>query len=107
MNPFLVALIAMLFRYGLVLLAGALGLSGPVQELVSQYATEFTQLSIAVAIAILTIGYAGFRKFRDRQKLVTALASPVPMSEAAAKAMVTDPSTMTPSVTTPKHEVPR
>jgi hypothetical protein len=55
---------------------------------------------------VIVAGYAAWKKYRDKQIEVTALASPMPMSRDDAKALVKDPRTVTPSVTTPKSEVP-
>lgn len=105
-NPFVAALIYMLARQWALALAGAIGLAPIVKPLIDQYASEFTQAVIGALLFVVTAGYAALRKFWDRQKLVTALASTVPMSEQDAKAMVKDPHIYTPSVSTPKNEVP-
>lgn len=106
MNPFLVALFSMLFRYAVVMLAGALGLTHVVQPIIDQYTTEFWQLSVSVGMAMSAVGYAVWRKFKDRQKLVTALASPMPMTEKQVESLVKRPDMFTPSVTTPKDAIP-
>jgi arginine exporter protein ArgO len=83
-------------------LAGALGATA----LANQNATAINQWSLSAAAFLLVAGWAAWQKFKAKQVLVTALASSVPMSEQDAKAMVKDPSTFTPSVTTPKDQVP-
>lgn len=106
MNPFLVALLSMLFRQAVLVLAGALGLTHLVQPIIDEYMTEFQQLSTAVAIAAITVGFAVWRKFKDRQKLLAALGAPLPMSERQVESLVKQPDMFTPSVTTPKDEIP-
>lgn len=107
MNPLLLTLLAMFLRQGILLLAGALGIGPIVHAYVDAHLSEFTQLSLAIAAAVATAAYAAYKQFTKRQILVTALASPVPMSESDAKAQVNDPSVITPSVTTPKDVVPQ
>lgn len=105
MNPLLVALLSMFIRQAFLALAGALGLAHLVQPIIDQYMTQFQQLSTAAAIAIVTIGYAAYRKFHDRQKLVTAL-SASSMTENESKELVANNNVRTPSTRTPKDEVP-
>lgn len=107
MNPLLLTLLAMFLRQGVLLLAGALGIGPIVHEYLDAHMSEWTQLSLGIAAAVLTATYAAYKQFTKRQVLVTALASPVPMSESDAKALVNDASVITPSVTTPKDEVPQ
>jgi hypothetical protein len=104
MNPFLVALLSMLVRQAFLTLAGALGLAHLVQPIVDQYMTEFQQMSVAIAFGILAVGFAAWRKFKDRQKLMTALSS-MPITEAMTEAVIREGAGV-PSVTTPKDQVP-
>lgn len=104
MNPLLVALLAMLFRQGVLALAGAIGLAKYVQPIIDQYATDFQQLSVAVALFVLAAGYAGFRKLWDRQKLVTALGTHGVTTERAIETTIRHGGAA--SVTTPKNEIP-
>lgn len=103
MNSFLVEMLAMLLRQGVLYLAGVLGASA----LASENMTAIQQWSVSAAAFLLVAGWAAWKKFQSKQVLVTALASSVPMSESDAKALVKDPSVITPSVTTPKDEVPQ
>lgn len=102
MSPFLIELLSMLFRQGIIYLAGVIGASA----LASDHMTEITRYSSSAAIFVTVALYAAWKKYRAKQVLVTALASPQPMSENDAKAMVKDPSEFTPSVSTPKSEIP-
>lgn len=101
MNPFLVNVISTLIRQLLIFVAGAIGLT----PLLNEYMSDVEKFSASAAIVVLTVGYALYRKYKDRQKLVTALAA-ASMTEAEAKARVKDPEIYTPSVTTPKDQVP-
>ena len=107
MNPLLLSLLSMFLRQGIFLLAGALGIGPIVHEFVDAHLSEFNQMLLGLAAALATAAYAAYKQFTKRQVLVTALASPVPMSEAEAKSLVKDNRVITPSVTTPKDEIPR
>lgn len=102
MNAFLIDLLAMLLRQGVVYLAGILGASA----IASEHATAIQQWSLSAAAFLLVAGWAAYQKYKSKQVLVTALASTVPMSEQDAKDRVADPRVYTPSVKTPKDEVP-
>ncbi len=102
LNPFIVSVLAMLLRYGIVAGAGALGLDAVLRD----SGVDLTKLSTSAAVVLGTVAYAVYKKFGEKQVLVTALASDQPMSEAKAKAMVANPDVATPSVTTAKTEVP-
>lgn len=104
MNPFLVALLSMLVRQAFIALAGALGLSKLVLPLIDQYMTQFQQLSVAIAVAIVTVGYAAYRKLVDRQKLVTALSTNGITTERAIESIIRHGGAA--SVSTPKNEIP-
>jgi hypothetical protein len=58
----------------------------------------------AAALFVLTLGWSLWQKYKSRTKLVTALASPVPMTENQAAAKVSHGTT--PSTLTPKDEIP-
>lgn len=105
MNPLILALLSMFVRQAFLSLAAAIGLAPLVQPIIDQYLSQFNQLSIAVATALVTLGYAAYRKFVDRQRYVTAL-SAASMTENEAKERVKNPTVRTPSVATPKDEVP-
>jgi len=101
MAAFLIELLALVLQRGIIYLAGALGASA----LASEHLSEIEKWSASAALFTLMTAYAMWRRYQGKQVLVTALASP-PMSEAAAKALVKDPSVLTPSVTTPKDAIP-
>lgn len=107
MNPFVLTLLGIFFRQLVLMLAGAMGIGPAVHEFLDAHISEFNQVSIAVAGAVVTAAYAAYKQFTKRQMLVTALASPIPMSERECKELVKDPSILTPSVTSSKDEVPR
>jgi hypothetical protein len=106
MNPFLMTLLAIFFRQAVLMLAGAMGIGPVVHAFIDAHMSEWNQFALGVAAAFVTVVYAGYKAFEKRRILLTALASPVPMSEVEAKAQVKDPNVITPSVTTPKNEVP-
>ena len=67
---------------------------------------QLTQLvSGLVALGGFAWGY--WKDYTSQQVLVTALASHIPMSEVEARSLVTNPSVITPSVTSPKDEIPQ
>jgi len=103
MAAFLIELLALVFQRGIIYLAGALGASA----LASEHMSDIEKWSASAALFTLMTAYAMWRRYKGKQVLVTALASPLPMSEAAAKALVRNPSVLTPSVTTPKDEIPQ
>lgn len=104
-NSFVLGLLAMLVRYGVVYLAGALGLTEPVQQYINDNMSQFTQFSLAAAGVLLTVGYAIWKRVTDRKKLLQALQE-AGRSEKSIELMVKDKLTPTPSVMTDKHVVP-
>jgi hypothetical protein len=104
-NTFVMGVLAMLVRQALLTLVGALGLAPLIQPYLDANMTQFTQFSLAVAGGIVVVGYAGYKKFLDKQKLVMAL-SEANRSEKAIEVMLQDKLVTNPSVLTPKHEVP-
>lgn len=102
MNPFLESVIATLIRQLLILLASAVGMT----PLLDQYMTDVQKFSSSAALVLITVGYAIWRKYKDRQKLVTALAAEGPVTEHEVEAMVKDHTMPTPSVKTAKDVVP-
>lgn len=102
MNPFLTELLAMLFRQGAIYVAGWIGASA----LAAQHMPQIQQYSMSAAVFVLAVAYAAYKKYVAKQVTLTALASTRPMSEADAKALVKNPMVTTPSVTTPKDEIP-
>lgn len=107
MNPFVLTLLGIFARQLILILAGALGIGPAVHEFIDAHMTEFNQVVAGIALAVGTALYAVYQQFKRKQILLTALASPIPMSESDAKSMVKDPSVITPSVTTPKDEIPQ
>ncbi len=102
MNPFLIELLTMIFRQAIIYLAGVIGVSA----LASEHMSQVEQYSASAAVFALTVGYAAYRRYKAKQVLVTALASPMPMSEHECKELVKDPSVITPSVTSSKDAIP-
>jgi hypothetical protein len=62
------------------------------------------QLLVGIAGLLVTLGWMVYRKIKDKKILVTALASRKPISYNTAKEISN--STVAPSATTPKAEVP-
>ena len=106
MNPLLVELVAMYLRQLAMMLVGAVGLTQVVQPLVDRYMSDFTQASLSFAGALLLMAYTTLRKVNWRQKLVQAL-SEANTTERTIERMVADKTITTPSVMTPKTEIPR
>lgn len=106
MNPFVLGLLAMLLRQGILLLAGAIGIGPLVQAYVNANMSQFTQMSLGLAAAIVAVAYAAWKNFTSRQKLVQALQA-ANATEHAIEQMVKDKFTTTPSVTAPKTAVPQ
>lgn len=107
MNPLLESLAGLFLRYLILMLAGAMGIGPAVHVFLDAHTSETDQTAGAIVLAIGTAGYAAYRQFVKRKVLLTALASPVPMSEEQAKADVRDPAIATPSVKTPKDVIPK
>jgi hypothetical protein len=105
LNPFVLGLLAMFVRYAIVATAGAIGISPDVQQYINENMSQFTQFSLAAAGVLVTVGYAVWKKFTEKQKLVLAL-SEANRSEKAIEVMLQDKLVTNPSVLTPKHQVP-
>lgn len=58
----------------------------------------------AAVVAVLTLGWSLWVKYKGRLKLLTALAHDAPMSEKTVEVMVAN--NQAPPATTPKHETP-
>lgn len=104
-NPFILNLLAMFVRYAIVATAGAIGVSPDLQAYINENMSQFTQFSLAAAGVLGTVGYAVWVKFFDKQKLVQAL-SEAGKTEKTIESMVKSAGVETPSVLTPKTEVP-
>lgn len=86
-------------RSGLLIVAGHYFAKGSIDE------DMITEISSAIVV-IGTALWGLYQKYTTQQVLVTALASPTPMSEETAKAMVASPFVATPPVNTPATVVP-
>jgi hypothetical protein len=98
MNPALVDAIGAIIRWAL---------SGVFGYLVSQGAITNDQSSLiaaALATGIVTLGWSLWTNWRKRQKLVTALASPKPVSEKQVEQMIEQG--QAPPATVPKTRPP-
>jgi hypothetical protein len=99
MPPILQEALGSIVRTGLVFLAAYLIKAGIwTEEEAGRYIT-------AGVVLILTVGWSLWQKYRSRQKLNVALATPHTMTEKAAEAAVARGEA--PSVTTPKAEIPK
>jgi len=104
-NTFVLGLLAILVRAGLLMVFGAIGLTPLIQAYINENVAQWQQLSLAIAGVIVTVGYALYKKFVDKQKLVQALAE-AGMTEKGVEMLVASKTTVTPSVLTPKTQVP-
>ncbi len=97
MNPFLQQVLGTMVRTAIVWLAAKFGATLSDDELV--------QLTAQIAPVVAVVSWSLWQKYRGRQKLLTALASPTPATEAQIENLIAlgNP----PSVTTQKCEVPR
>ena len=102
MNPMIRGALAMLLRQAVIFIAGWLGMSGALDP----YMNDLAQWSSTAAVVLIAVGTALYAKYKERQTLVTALAATMAITEHEAEAMVKDPDVITPSVTSPKDEVP-
>lgn len=68
---------------------------------------EAVKLAAQIAPVVAVLAWSLYVKYVGRQKLLTAAASPHVLTEHEVEAMVRDPQTSTPSVNTPKTDVPR
>lgn len=102
MNQALKEALAILVRSGLLMLATALGVSGVLEPYLGAIAAQL----VPVLMALGTLGWQQLVQLFKRKKLMTALALSIPVSEEHVEIMVKDPGTATPSVATPKSQVP-
>lgn len=100
--PFIQQVIGSLVRAGVAALAGYLAARGVVvsDDQAMQAVAWLTPL-------VVTLAWSIWQKFHGRQKLLVAAASPKVMTEHEVEATVADPAVKTPSVLTPKTEIPR
>ncbi len=104
-NTFIIGLLGMLIRQWILTLIGAMGLAPLIKPYLDANMTQFTQFSLSIAGGLIVVGYALKKRFFDKQKLVQAL-SEASLSEREVEIMVKNKLVSTPSVLTPKSEVP-
>lgn len=100
--PFIQQILGTLVRHLVTWLGGMLAARGIV---ISDDQT--IQITAALTTLLAPLLWSVWQKFRGRQKLLLAAASPQVLSEQEVEARVASPHHHTPSVLTPKHEVPR
>lgn len=100
MNPLMVEAAGSILRALLNIGAGWLVVHGVWEQGAAQ------QYVGALALALVSIGWSVWQKWRMRSKLLTALSMPAGASERAVEAAVADPMLRTPPVTLPKHVSP-
>lgn len=96
MNPFLQQVLGTIVRTVVVWLAGKVGAE------VSD--DQVTQITAQVVPVLLVLGWSLWQKYRNRQKLLTALGSSHRLTEHEVEAMVS--AGEAPTITTPKTAVP-
>jgi hypothetical protein len=102
MNPMLRDLLASVFRYLLGYAGMWLVAKGVITSAQSDaYINEF---SVGLTVAVAAVAAGLWARFKSRQKLVTAMASPFAMTEADVTRRVAHG--LASSVTTPTDEVP-
>lgn len=100
--PFIQQIIGVFVRALVVWAAGYLAAHANITLTEDQIGQLVTYLAPVVAV----VAWSVWQKYHGRQKLLTAAASPRPMSEHEVEALVKDPAVPTPSVLTPKTELP-
>ena len=101
--PFVRQIIGVLVRAAVVWLAGYLAAHANISLSDDQIGTIAEYLAPVVAVLVWSV----WTKYYDRQKLLTAAAASKPMTEQEVEERVADPIALTPSVMTPKTELPR
>lgn len=99
MNPLLVDALGSILRWLLALVAGHL-----VQRGIWTQADAATYVA-AASVALLSLGWSLWSKYRSRLKLLTALASPVRTCEHALEQHIKSGACL-PSTSTPKSSIP-
>lgn len=97
--PFVQQIIGALVRAAVVWLAATFG--AHISE------DEAVKLTAQIAPVVAVLAWSLWQKYRGRQKLLTAAGSPKVMTESQVEALVKDPTVPTPSVLTPKTELPQ
>jgi len=95
-----VGILAIAFRYGIVYLAAALGLT----DLADQYMSEIQQWCASAALFTVTLAYAIWKYIYNKKKQATAQATPYVTTEAALESKIKFGGAA--SITAPKDEVP-
>lgn len=98
MNPMAAAAIGSVVRWALALAAGYMIRAGVWNE------PDAETYVTAATLAIVSLGFSLWQKYRSRQTLMVALGSPTTLSEAKAKVIVALDGA--PSVSTPTRSVP-
>ena len=101
--PFVQQVLGVLVRAVVVWLAGYLAAHANVTLSEDQIGSIVTYLVPVVAV----LAWSVYQKHRGRVKFLTAAAAPYAMTEHEIEAVVSDPAIPTPSVNTPKDEIPR
>jgi NhaP-type Na+/H+ or K+/H+ antiporter len=96
--PFVQQVIGVVLRTAIVWIAAKFGAQMSNDEAV--------KLAAQIAPIAAVVVWSLYSKYVGRQKLLTALGSNRPMTELDVEARVNDPASPTPSVLTPKTEVP-
>lgn len=99
MNPMLNKVLISAVRGGLQLAAGYLVTKGVWSQ------DQSSEIVSGLAVAIVTVVWSVYEKYKSQQLLVT-MGAAAGVSENQAKAMVDNPAISTPTVTTPKDQVP-
>lgn len=100
MNPMFQAALGAILRWGLTFLAGWFVQHG------IWTGNEAEAYVAGAAVAVLTLLWSLWNKYRSRVKFLTALTMAPGSTEVNVEARIADPSKVNPSVTTPKTEVP-
>jgi len=101
MNQAVKEALAIVVRQLLIVAGASLGVSG----LLTPYLGELTNTSVAALMVILPAGWSQLAQLVKRQKLMQALGE-AEITEEKCEHMVKSTMITTPSVTTPKDEVP-
>lgn len=101
--PFIQQILGALVRVAVVWAAGYLAAHAGITLSDSQIGSIVTYLVPVVAVVVWSL----YSKYIGRQKLLTALGTHGLLTEHEVEAIVADPAQPTPSILTPKNEVPR
>lgn len=102
MNPLLVDAVGAIIRWLLTFVSAALVSKGIwTQDQADRYVAAATA---AAAVALITLFWSLWNKYKSRLKLTTALSAPYPQTEAQIENQIANG--VTASASTPKSEVP-